>query len=217
MRPRKPFLIIALSVLLLKGLYACVGGYWYSMIHDAPPVAPSLEDLSFRFDSFWYKAIAENGYPEVSGIEEFAVQENGELHQSLWGFMPGYPLLVKANMELFQSSFEGAAVGVAFVFSLLFPLFFYAASRMVLPTHPMALQATLLTLVFPFGFYTSVAYSEGPFLNCMSRDHMKVELKYFLAAIQILEDPEKAIQMTTFFSINHKNSNLKKNPKTQEI
>ena len=34
-------------------------------------------------------------------------------------------------------------------------------------------------------------YSEGPFLNCMSRDHILVELKYVRAAIRILKDPDK--------------------------
>jgi len=45
-------------------------------------------------------------------------------------------------------------------------------------------------------------YPEGPFLNCMSRDHMKVELKYVQAAIEIVENPKKQPMLAKFFGIN---------------
>lgn len=45
-------------------------------------------------------------------------------------------------------------------------------------------------------------YPEGPFLNCMARDHMQVELKYTLAAIEILDDPEKARKLNGWFFLN---------------
>ena len=45
-------------------------------------------------------------------------------------------------------------------------------------------------------------YPEGPFLNCMARDHMQVELKYTLAAIEILDDPEKAKKLNGWFFLN---------------
>jgi len=45
-------------------------------------------------------------------------------------------------------------------------------------------------------------YEEGPFLNCMSRDHMNVELKYTRAAIEILNDPEKAAKLNGWFFLN---------------
>lgn len=45
-------------------------------------------------------------------------------------------------------------------------------------------------------------HDEGPFLNCMSRDHMKVELKYTKAAIKILEEPSNHPKMSKFFGIN---------------
>lgn len=45
-------------------------------------------------------------------------------------------------------------------------------------------------------------YPDGPFLNCMSRDHMNVELKYTLAAIEILNDPEKASKLNGWFFLN---------------
>jgi hypothetical protein len=43
---------------------------------------------------------------------------------------------------------------------------------------------------------------EGPFLNCMSRDHMKVELAYVRSALQILANPAKAALLSGFFAIN---------------
>lgn len=45
-------------------------------------------------------------------------------------------------------------------------------------------------------------HPEGPFLNCMARDHMRVELKYTLAAIDILRDPEKAQKLNGWFFLN---------------
>ncbi len=49
---------------------------------------------------------------------------------------------------------------------------------------------------------TSKLYEEGPFLNCMSRDHIEVELKYAQAAYDILADAKKQKYLTNFFSIN---------------
>ena len=45
-------------------------------------------------------------------------------------------------------------------------------------------------------------YSEGPFLNCMSRDHILVELKYVRAAISILRDPVRNAKLGGYFYIN---------------
>jgi DNA-binding PadR family transcriptional regulator len=45
-------------------------------------------------------------------------------------------------------------------------------------------------------------HPEGPFLNCMARDHMRVELKYTLAAVDILRDPEKARKLNGWFFLN---------------
>ncbi|GHV13524.1 hypothetical protein AGMMS49938_08220 [Fibrobacterales bacterium] len=45
-------------------------------------------------------------------------------------------------------------------------------------------------------------FPEGPFLNCMSRDHILVELKYLRAAIGILQDPNKCKLLNGYFHIN---------------
>lgn len=45
-------------------------------------------------------------------------------------------------------------------------------------------------------------HPEGPFLNCMARDHMSVELKYTKAAIEILRDSEKAKKLNGWFFLN---------------
>jgi DNA-binding PadR family transcriptional regulator len=45
-------------------------------------------------------------------------------------------------------------------------------------------------------------YEPGPFLNCMSRDHMAVELKYTKAAIEILRDPERSRKLGGWFYLN---------------
>ena len=48
-------------------------------------------------------------------------------------------------------------------------------------------------------------YPEGPFLNCMSRDHILVELKYVRAAIGILRDPIRNKKLDGYFDINFGN------------
>jgi len=48
-------------------------------------------------------------------------------------------------------------------------------------------------------------YDAGPFLNCMSRDHMAVELKYSREAIKILRDPNKSAKLNGYFFMNFGN------------
>ena len=48
-------------------------------------------------------------------------------------------------------------------------------------------------------------YPEGPFLNCMSRDHILVELKYVRAAIGMLRDPIRNKKLDGYFYINFGN------------
>ncbi len=48
-------------------------------------------------------------------------------------------------------------------------------------------------------------FAEGPFLNCMSRDHILVELKYVRAAIGILRDPVRNKKLDGYFYINFGN------------
>lgn len=60
-------------------------------------------------------------------------------------------------------------------------------------------------------------YPEGPFLNCMSRDHILVELKYVRAAIGILRDPVRNKKLDGYFYINFGNRPFENfNQKTAE-
>ncbi len=56
-------------------------------------------------------------------------------------------------------------------------------------------------------------YPEGPFLNCMSRDHILVELKYVRAAISILRDPVRNKKLDGYFYINFGNRDFVENKK----
>jgi len=48
-------------------------------------------------------------------------------------------------------------------------------------------------------------YDAGPFLNCMSRDHMAVELKYSREAVKILRNPNKSAKLNGYFFMNFGN------------
>ena len=54
-------------------------------------------------------------------------------------------------------------------------------------------------------------FAEGPFLNCMSRDHILVELKYVRAAIGILRDPIRNKMLDGYFYINFGSREFEKN------
>ncbi|HSQ41233.1 MAG TPA: PadR family transcriptional regulator [Fibrobacteraceae bacterium] len=53
-------------------------------------------------------------------------------------------------------------------------------------------------------------YEGGPFLNCMSRDHMAVELKYAREALKILRAPEKTKKLNGYFYINFGNRDFQR-------
>ncbi len=60
-------------------------------------------------------------------------------------------------------------------------------------------------------------YSEGPFLNCMSRDHILVELKYVRAAIGILRDPIRNKKLDGYFYINFGNRDFENFNQKKEV
>lgn len=60
-------------------------------------------------------------------------------------------------------------------------------------------------------------YPEGPFLNCMSRDHILVELKYVRAAIGILRDPIRNKKLDGYFYINFGNRDFENFNQKKEV
>ena len=60
-------------------------------------------------------------------------------------------------------------------------------------------------------------YPEGPFLNCMSRDHILVELKYVRAAIGILRDPIRNKKLDGYFYINFGNRDFEPFNQKKEV
>lgn len=49
---------------------------------------------------------------------------------------------------------------------------------------------------------TSTLNPLSPILNNMSMDHLRVELKYMKAVLDVMSDPASAARITSFFSIN---------------
>ena len=60
-------------------------------------------------------------------------------------------------------------------------------------------------------------YPEGPFLNCMSRDHILVELKYVRAAIGILRVPIRNKKLDGYFYINFGNRDFENFNQKKEV
>lgn len=103
----------------------------------------------FRWDSGWYKRIAEKGY-YIEG------------HQSNVAFFPLFPYL---------SRYLGYLVGSHFLagflisnFSTLFALFFMYLIALSMTDEARAKRSLILLLLFPASFFLSAYYTEGLFL-----------------------------------------------------
>ena len=137
-----------------------------------------------RHDTYWYKKIHDNGYPEVNSKLELGWHDGPKFHQSSWGFMPGYPMTVKIISSIFDTKFETSAFALSIIFSTLCFILFYWLSTLWLDANNDSLYATLLFMVMPFQYYFSMMYSEAFFCSLLIGSLIAVTKKnYLLLAI----------------------------------
>jgi len=115
---------------------------------------PSYLQFAQFWDSGWYHTIALTGYPSVLPVSHGHVIENA------WAFMPGYPVLVKALMDLTALPWEPVSVLVSLAFSLAGALMFYRLMRLVLPAS-VSLFSVVLLCVAPLSPIMQVSYAES--------------------------------------------------------
>ncbi len=123
----------------------------------------------FRWDSGWYKRIAEKGY-YIEG------------HQSNVAFFPLFPYL---------SRYLGYLVGSHFLagflisnFSTLFGIFFMYLIALSMMDEKRAKRSIILILIFPASFFLSAYYTEGLFLMTITGStYFFFKKKYFLSGI----------------------------------
>ncbi|HXD60380.1 MAG TPA: hypothetical protein VN619_00490 [Lacisediminihabitans sp.] len=115
---------------------------------------PDYLQFAQFWDSGWYHTIATTGYPAVLPFID------GHVAANAWAFMPGYPFLVRALMEVTALPWEPMSVFVSLAFSLAGALAFYRLMRLVLPAS-VALFSTLLFCVAPLSPILQVSYAES--------------------------------------------------------
>jgi hypothetical protein len=111
-------------------------------------------DTFARYDTGYFEGIAWSGYAPVSG------------GRSNIAYFPVYPMLMRLVGRPFgrqHAVFYLSGVAISWVCFVLAMVALYYLARLDLPRRR-AERAVLLMMVFPFGFFFGVAYSESTFL-----------------------------------------------------
>jgi Gpi18-like mannosyltransferase len=115
-----------------------------------------------RWDSEWYLLIADQGYDSSEFFENFAV---GYEPAATAGFLPLYPLLIRALYPLFGGVGAGVLISNVALLGSLFLLYRLAATE---GRHDKeratGLAACVALLVFPSSLFLSAVYAESLFL-----------------------------------------------------
>ena len=113
----------------------------------------------FRFaniwDAAWYKRIVEGGYPSV-----LPVNDEGQVTENAWAFMPVFPLLVRLVMLATTAPFEVAAVIVSVLSGLAATFLFHRLLRKFVGERT-AMFAVLLFMLGPVSPMFQVGYAEA--------------------------------------------------------
>lgn len=124
-------------------------------------------NLFKRHDSYWYEKIHNEGYPKISSALELGWNSGADFHQSSWGFMPGYPLIVKLVSIVTGLNFSYAATLVSLIFSFLAIALLYRFASIYWTDAKKAFYTVLLFMVLPFQYYLFVMYSEAVFISVL--------------------------------------------------
>jgi hypothetical protein len=120
--------------------------------------SPGYADFANIWDGRWYNIVAIAGYPSV-----LPRTAEGQVGESAWAFMPGYPALVRVLMELSGLPWAPLAVFVSLAFSLGTALLFYKLMLRVLPAGT-AMFSVLLFCVAPLTPLLQFGYAESMYL-----------------------------------------------------
>ena len=148
------YLVLLSGFLVSRLLLAAVG--WAALGTGGWPAAGDLIGLTLRWDAHWYLRLAAEGYSATEGAEHTG--------QTLYGFMPLYPLLIRAAVAVLGLSPAVTAVLLSNLFFLAaLVLVFEYARALGVGARP-ATAAGLLICVAPQSFVFSAPYSESLFL-----------------------------------------------------
>jgi hypothetical protein len=117
--------------------------------------SPSYADFATLWDGHWYFIIALSGYPS-----DLPVNDSGQVGENAWAFMPVYPAIVRAVMEVTGQEFAVVAVVVSVVSAFAAALVFYRLMRLVLPEGT-AMFSVVLFCFAPLSPILQVSYAES--------------------------------------------------------
>ncbi|TFB89920.1 hypothetical protein E3O25_12825 [Cryobacterium sp. TMT1-3] len=137
--------------------------------------SPKYTDFATMWDGRWYNIVAIGGYPSV-----LPVTDAGQIGESAWAFMPGYPVLARLLMELSTLPWAPVAVFVSVAFSLGTALLLYRLMIRV-QSPATALFSVVLFCVAPLSPILQFAYAESMYLFFLTLAlYLLLERRYWL-------------------------------------
>ncbi|WP_241981863.1 hypothetical protein [Cryobacterium ruanii] len=137
--------------------------------------SPKYTDFATMWDGRWYNIVAMGGYPSV-----LPITDTGQVGESAWAFMPGFPAVARLLMELTNFPWAPVAVFVSVSFSLGTALLFYRLMARV-QSPATALFAVVLFCVAPLSPILQFAYAESMYLFFLTLAlYLLLERRYWL-------------------------------------
>lgn len=174
--------IVALT-LLLKVAYFLFGilATQCSTKHRVEFSSNGFLSLFKRNDSFWYEKAADLGYPRITNPLDLGYSYGKYYKQSVWAFLPAYPLSVRFIEQLFKLDFDQSAFLLSLVFSMSSFIAFYLLCLHVNRfSREESYLYTCCFMLFPFNYYQSMYYTEAFFFACMAFSFVSIASKNYL-------------------------------------
>jgi len=159
-RPECRVVAAGLTVRVLAYTVAVMGTILFPLYRPQQfsvlPTPNPLWDVFARFDSGWYFGVARHGYEFVEG------------GRSNLAFFPAYPMLMRYGALALgggRTNVYLAGVIVSWTAFCVASVLLYRLARQYV-SDSQAVRASLLLMMFPFGFFYGVVYTEAVFLLC---------------------------------------------------
>ncbi len=142
--------------------------------------SPNYLDFAGIWDGRWYHIVAVNGYPNA-----LPVDDAGFVTENAWAFMPVYPLLVRALMELSGGGWSLMAVVVSLLCGWGGALLFYRLLRRVIAPDQ-AMFAVVLLCFGPLSPLYGFAYAESLYLLLLTAALLLLLQRRYLALMPVV-------------------------------
>ncbi|MES2809053.1 MAG: hypothetical protein V4619_10535 [Bacteroidota bacterium] len=157
---KKDLLLGSLRFIETRLLIVLIGMICYAIlpqrgeIYQQKTIAQSsnIKNVWDNFDSQWYQRLAAEGYPNRQFTDD---------KQETWGYMPLYPILLRAFAWLFGGNLFYTGIAISNLCTLLGLFFIYKLAQKKFSS---GLEIVTLMLTCTGSFYLSIVYTEGLFI-----------------------------------------------------